>query len=421
MTMVDRRSGAGTSTSRNGFTLIELLVVIAIIAILVALILPALQAARAAARSMQCKNNLRQFGIALYSWSDTDPQHRLCDGAFDYKRDGDPTIFGWVANVASVKGGLPSQMLCPSSELRGCEKLNDMIGNVSTSNGSNAPVNRIGVGRLYKALSAPGADTVQIVADAVRQGFNTNYASSWHMVRGGLLFSGVGTDSSGATNVPLANGLDCKDFLRSKGPLTQAGLGAASIPASNIPLLADAAPGDTNEALLNFVPTANVGAIDPEGSLVPGSRLAESFNDGPSRVFNDSIQLMDKANFGMPGIPATDLVPIRYPQAGEAVGSPNYPLSRYARDPSGVGLVLQDTRDFYAIHGNQANVLMADGSVKVLVDQNGDKFFNPGFPVTAAFDASSDGYTSNVCEVDSFDVFFGVELNTDFIGKGKFE
>lgn len=74
--------GVNRIQCRTGFTLIELLVVIAIIAVLIALLLPAVQSARESARRSQCKNNLKQIGLAMHNFQDA--MGKLPNGGRDH-------------------------------------------------------------------------------------------------------------------------------------------------------------------------------------------------------------------------------------------------------------------------------------------------------------------------------------------------
>jgi prepilin-type N-terminal cleavage/methylation domain-containing protein len=109
----------------RGFTLIELLVVIAIIAILVALLLPAVQQAREAARRSQCKNKLKQLGLALHNYHDTYgvfPPSRVGPGESGNSTTGDQRFSGLIC-------------LLPYMELD--STFNEIMGNLKmgTTNG----------------------------------------------------------------------------------------------------------------------------------------------------------------------------------------------------------------------------------------------------------------------------------------------
>jgi len=384
--------------SRAAFTLIELLVVISIIAILIALVTPALMAAREAARSTTCKNNLRQFGVGMHAFATMDPQKRYCTGAYDFRRDGCPDTWGWVADLVNT-GINTQQMLCPSSDLLGEEKLNDMIGSTATSIGGGtgggpkdgAPPQRLLEGRCSRWVAGDIDPSTPARVNAVRQlledGFGTNYAASAYLVR-----NGARLDANGNTTNSL------KGLAGTLGPLTERQLDNSGLSASVIPFLGCGAPGDVKEAILSdTIP----------GFVDAGSRLAESFNDGPAMWNGTKIALMPIGTNQLGSIPAA-MPTTTSPGAPGADGT----------------LWLQDTRDWYCWHGTgkrnrSCNILMADGSVKTIHDRNGDLFLNPGFPVPAGTTGS--GITDSTVDLSPVEIYSGPWLGRSIISKGNFE
>ena len=401
---------------KKGFTLIELLVVVAIIGILIGLLLPAIQAAREAARSAVCKSNLRQFGLGLQMHADRDPKQRFCTGAYDYKRDGCPDTWGWVADLVNMEICRPVDLLCPTNQSIGMEKINELLGGNTSSGSEGCPNERLDDGACGLL---PASDGAYVSANFIDKGYTSNYVSSWYLVRGGIRlsvdFSTSGGKISGdVTYRPSYNGAAAPTSWKgtgwTQGPLTRRDLAASKLSSSTIPLLGDGAPGDMHEATL----LANL-TYKGESFAVEGDRLVESFNDGPATWNGSALAPMNGSTV-----------------LGRLLSGQNFepdtstPMFDGNDGIPGAAGYLQDTRDWYAHHGGECNILMADGSVQSFADKDGDGFLNPGFNVTVV-EASKDaqiqrhGYTSDVVELPRAQIFSGLFIRDYVSEKGKFE
>lgn len=402
---------------RKGFTLIEMLVVIAIIGILIALLLPALQAAREAARSATCKSNLRQFGLGMQLHADRDPSQRFCTGAYDVQRDGCPDTWGWVADLVNMQVCRPVDLLCASSPMKGMEKLRELKGSLTNNGKDGGPANR----------ALDGACTANMTPEAIStnfidRGLTSNYVASWYLVRGGVRPS-VGVSGSTITYTARFQAVEgsgstassWKGLGSTNGPLTRVDLKNSKLSSSTIPLLGDGAAGDIDEAIWDAT-----GNLTYKGNdfIQVGDRLTESFNDGPSTWSGTGASA--KLTI-MPGDGTVTLGRLTStgPDATTMMfnGTDGIP---------GESAYLQDTRDWYAHHGGECNILMADGSVQSFKDNDGDGFLNPGFSVnrvetTRELQIQVHGYSSDVVDLPRAQIFSGVFVRDYGMAKAKFE
>lgn len=143
---------------RRGFTLIELLVVIAIIAVLIALLLPAVQQAREAARRSQCKNNLKQIGLALHNYHDVFNQ--LAPGYIDQGTAvaAQQGHYSWTSSLLPYIDGAPMYNLL-------------QVGNVTFSQNLSIAANLTAIQTPVPAFACP-SNTAPSLNDAAQPAAN---------------------------------------------------------------------------------------------------------------------------------------------------------------------------------------------------------------------------------------------------------
>jgi len=394
MSILRRRFGA--------FTLVELLVVIAIIALLVGILLPALGAARRAARTAACQSQMSGFGRGFIVFQSTDQSEAFTSSAYDHARDGDVRTYGYVADLIRLNIANPGASLCPANRWQVNEKVLDYVAQTWTNNDPITQVSQTADkpnvarwdkfdgtavtstygtsgGTLYTgttgelatddviAFGEPGLDasveymiplaTLGSESAAIWDaGYNTNYASTWHFIRGdpvaqdGYDNNGTSSDIDGGSKRPQDG----------DGPLNALHIEQGVISANRIALLGDAREGDGGEAFMSTEEARWVNEFADRDAVRAFEFTVESFTDGMNVDFTDA-DLGGSANRKIHEW--NDIAPIH--------------------DPTVLDSGLQ-VRGF-------SNVLFADGSVSKMFDTGGAQAVDTDNDTTNGFEEVVEG------------------------------